>query len=56
MSQVRHKVFISYHHDDKKEVDKFIETFDEERKVFVGRALGIGMSEDIIDSSDVEKQ
>ena len=54
MSQVRHKVFISYHHDDKKEVDKFIETFDEERKVFVGRALGIGMSEDIIDSSDVD--
>lgn len=52
MSQVRHKVFISYHHNDEREVDKFIEAFDEERKVFIGRALG--MSGDVIDSSDVD--
>ena len=52
MSQVRHKVFISYHHDDEREVDRFIEAFDEERQVFIGRA--VGMSGDVVDSSDVD--
>jgi len=54
VSQVRHKVFISFHHDDKRKVDEFIETFDVERKVFIARALGIGMSDDIVNSSDVD--
>lgn len=49
---VRHKVFISYHHDDKEEVDKFIEDFDDKHDVFIARALGIGMADDIIDSTD----
>ena len=54
VSQVRHKVFISFHQDDREEVDNFIETFDEERNVFISRALGIGMNEDVINSSDVD--
>ena len=52
MSGVKHKAFISYHHDDQSEVDDFIQTFDYERKVFISRALG--MSQDIIDSSDTD--
>ena len=40
MSNVRHKVFISYHHADQNEVDDFIQTFDQERKVFITRGLG----------------
>ena len=54
MSLVAHKVFISYHHDDQDEVENFIETFDYERDVFIGRALGAGMQQDIIDSSDTD--
>ena len=48
MSEVKHKVFISYHHDDQDEVEKFIDTFDHEHKVFIARALGVGMEQDII--------
>jgi len=54
MSKVRHRVFISYHHDDQDEVEDFIETFDHERKVFITRGLGVGMEQDIIDSNDTE--
>jgi len=54
MSDVRHRAFISFHHDDQDEVDDFIETFDHERKVFIARALGAGMSQDIIDSTDTD--
>lgn len=54
MGQVRHKVFMSHHHDDQDEVEEFIETFDYERKVFITRALGAGMEQDIIDSSDTD--
>lgn len=53
MSEIRHKVFLSYHHDDQEEVVEFAETFDYERKVFITRALGTGMSQDVIDSTDV---
>ena len=51
---VRHKCFISYHHDDQDEVEEFIKTFDEERDVFIARALGVGMEQDIIDSDDTD--
>ena len=54
MSPVRHKVFISYHHDDQEEVEEFIETFDRERKVFIARALGVGMADDVINSNDTD--
>jgi len=54
MSTVCHKVFISYHHDDQDEVDEFIKKFDYECGVFITRSLGIGMAQDIIDSSDTD--
>jgi hypothetical protein len=54
MSEVRHKVFISYHHDDQEEVEQFVETFDHERKVFIARALGVGMEQAIIDSDNTD--
>lgn len=54
MGEVRHKVFISFHHDDQDEVEQFIETFHYERKVFIVRVLGVGMEQDIIDSDDTD--
>jgi len=54
MNRVRHKVFISYHHDDQEEVEEFIETFDRERRVFIARALGVGMADDVINSNDTD--
>ena len=54
MSDTRHKVFISYHHADQAEVDEFIKTFDEERDVFITRALGADMADDIINSDDTD--
>ena len=54
MNEVRHKVFISYHHDDQDEVVDFVETFDRERQVFIARALGTDMNQDVIDSTDTD--
>lgn len=54
MSDVRHKVFISYHHEDQEEVEDFIKTFDDEKDVFIARALGVDMEEDIINSTDAD--
>lgn len=54
MNTVRHKVFISYHHDDQAEVNEFIGTFDEERDVFIARSLGTDMESDIIDSANTD--
>ncbi len=54
MSEVRHKVFISYHHTNQREVDEFVTTFDEEREVFITRGLGVEMGQDVIDSQDPE--
>lgn len=51
MSTVRRKVFISYHHKDQTEVDKFISTFDKRRDLFIARALG-SMNQDIVDSGN----
>jgi hypothetical protein len=50
----RHKVFISYHHNEQnqKEVDKFVSDFDKTHDVFIYRALGIDMADDIIHSTD----
>lgn len=52
MALVRHKVFISYYHADQDEVDDFIETFDEDRDVFITRGLGLEMDPTIIDSDN----
>ena len=54
MSPARHRVFISHHHDDQDEVESFIETFDYEREAFTTRGLGIGIEQDIIDSTDTD--
>ncbi|MGW1755935.1 TIR domain-containing protein [Streptomyces mirabilis] len=48
----RRKCFISYHHDDEVEVQKFIETFDHNHDVFIARGIGAGMPGDVIDSND----
>lgn len=50
---MRHRVFISYHHDDQQYVDDFVEVFDKERDVFITRAVGV-MSDDIINSTDTD--
>lgn len=53
MDRVRHKTFISYHHDDQAEVDEFIRTFDHERDVFIARAVGSDETmETLIDSDN----
>jgi hypothetical protein len=54
MGDVRHKVFISYHHADADEVNEFIEKFDDIDDVFICRALGAGMNDDIIDSTNTD--
>ena len=54
MVKVRHRCFISYHHDDQDEVDDFVRTFDHERDVFIARGLGEEMTQDIIDSDDTD--
>jgi hypothetical protein len=54
MAEVRHKVFLSYHHDDQAEVRSFCKTFDDEREVFIAGALGVDMEQDIIDSDGTE--
>ncbi|MBE9056799.1 TIR domain-containing protein [Sphaerospermopsis sp. LEGE 08334] len=53
-SITRRKVFISYHHVDQAEVQEFINTFDHERNVFIRRALGVDMADDIINSTDTD--
>ena len=53
--QVRHKTFISYHGDDHEEVEKFIKTFDQDRDVFIARALGSDRTMDeLIESENDE--
>ena len=54
MSEMRQKVFISYHHEDQDEVDDFINTYDKKRNVFIARGLGVEMGSDIIDSDDAD--
>jgi len=54
VKEIRRKAFISYHRDDRKEVDDFVHTFDRERKVFISRVLGVDMEQDIIDSMDTD--
>lgn len=48
----RHKCFLSFHHDDLSEVNKFVSTFDEMHDIFIARAIGAG--EDLIDSTDTD--
>ena len=53
--QVRHKTFISYHHQDQEAVDKLIRTFDHDRDVFIARAVGSDETMDkLIDSDNAD--
>lgn len=52
MSEIKYKVFISYHPKDEAAVDDFIGLFDVQHNVFINRPFGTDMSEDIIESSD----
>lgn len=54
MSDVKHKVFISYYHADQEEVDQFIQTFDKDRKVFISRSVGTSMDQKIFFSEDTD--
>lgn len=51
-SQTRRKCFISYHHDDESEVQKFIQDFDHDQDVLIARGIGASMSGDIINSNN----
>ena len=51
-TDARHRVFISYHHANQREVDDFVTTFSDERHVFIKRGLGEEMSQDIINSTN----
>jgi MTH538 TIR-like domain (DUF1863) len=48
---VRHKCFVSYHHDDTIEAKAFIEAFE---KAFIPRVLGVSDEDDFIDSTDTD--
>jgi len=54
MAEVRRKCFISYHHADQAEVDRFVRTFDHGTDTFIARGLGQEMSQDIIASRDTD--
>ena len=47
----RRKCFISYHHADGEAVRRFVDTFDHDHDVFIGRRLG-EMPDDIVNSND----
>lgn len=52
MSWIRRKCFISYHHADQREVNRFISHFDNGHDVFIARGLGQEMTPDVIESTD----
>src|SRR6056297_2546912 len=54
MAIVRRKCFVSYHHEDQAEVNKFITDFDHEQDCFISRGLGQEMTDDIIDSTNTD--
>lgn len=53
-NEIRRKVFISYHHVDQDEVQEFIDTFDHDHNIFIRRALGVDMADDIINSNNTD--
>ncbi|WP_347711985.1 TIR domain-containing protein [Olsenella uli] len=48
----RHKCFISYHHADELEVERFIQQFDDNHDVLIARGIGAGMAGDVINSDN----
>lgn len=51
-ANTRRKCFISYHHDDRIEVEDFIQKFDHDQDVLIARGIGASMSGDILDSTN----
>ncbi len=54
MSEIRHKVFILYYHDDYDEAEKFSEIFDPECKAFISPVHSLGMEQYIINSDNTD--
>lgn len=54
MASIQHKCFLSYHHADQNEVDRFVRVFDEHADAFITRGIGINFSNDIINSNNPE--
>lgn len=52
--KTRRRCFISYHHADEEEVDRFIRQFDHAQDVLIARGIGAGMSGDIIESTNAD--
>jgi len=48
---VRHKCFVSYHHDDQDEAEAFIDMFED---VFIPRVVGVSDEDDFIDSTNTD--
>lgn len=51
---IRRKCFISYHHADQAEVSAFVRDFDHSYDAFISRGLGQEMTDEIINSTDVD--
>ncbi len=51
---VRRKAFISYHHADEDEIQRFVAAFDHAADGFIARGIGAGMAGDIVDSTDTD--
>lgn len=52
LDEIRHKVFISYHGDDRDIVEEFIQRYDKARQVFISRVVGTMASDIEINSED----
>lgn len=50
----RRRCFISYHHEDTGEVQRFVDAFGEAWEIFSSSALGLDLSSDIVDSTDTD--
>lgn len=54
MATVRRKCFISYHHVDQAAVNQFVRDFHHDNGTFISRGLGQEMTDNIIDSTNVD--
>ena len=54
MAGIARRCFISYHHADQTEVDRFIRTFDSTHSAFSARGLGQEMDPDIVQSTNTD--
>jgi hypothetical protein len=51
---IKRRVFISYHHFDQVEAQRFVDTFAGPQGVFTYRGLGLSLEEDLVNSSNTE--